>query len=140
MADTPSIIDTKANSEPMGVGTPEKVNNSSIGGGGPDVSVRPRAELTKVKRQWRHDFSCARREGSAGSSGRRPFQLARLEDARMEMFADYTPSTALVFSCQKVGLEIARDNSVFRGCRGRICGCSCRYPDEATLNLSAELS
>ena len=46
-ADTPSIIDTKANSELIGVGTPEMVNNPSIGGGGPDVNVRPRADLTR---------------------------------------------------------------------------------------------
>ena len=94
-ADTPSIIDTNTNSEPIGVGTPERVNNPSIGGGGLDVSVRPRAELTRVERRWRHNVFCARREGSAPArvdSG----QLARLKDART------APFTALIFLPKKL--------------------------------------
>ena len=38
----------------------------------------------------------------AGSSGQRQVQLARLKDARVEIFADYKPSTALVFLPEKL--------------------------------------
>ena len=56
---------------------------------------------------------CWAGEKRAGSSGQWQVQLARLKDARVEIFADYKPSTALVFLPERMVWFLRVTNLLF---------------------------
>ena len=87
----------KANSQPIEVESSERVNNSSIVIGESDVNASPVSISPESNADDAMLRLCWVGGKRADSSGQRQVQLARLKDARVEIFADYKPSTALVF-------------------------------------------
>ena len=101
-ADAPLSIGrpTKTNSQPIEVESPERVNNSSIGVGVSDVNATP---VSASPESMAPCFLLCWASGKRpGSSGQRQVQLTRLKDARVEISADYKPSTALVFLLERL--------------------------------------